>query len=322
VAVRAAGVNPIDWKRRSGLTPPGQPVTGFPVVFGNEVAGVVTRVGDGVTGWAPGDEVLGNPLDGGYAEYALLPAATAAHKPATLPFVVAATLPVAAATACDALHQLALPPGAVLLITGVAGGVGTFAAQLARHRGVTVLGTAADSRRDYAESLGARHVGRDPATLADRVAAVAPDGPDAVLDLAGGPLLEAAAALLAGRGKLVSAADRAGVTRLGGAPVARRRGTAVLDLAGGPLLEAAAALLAGRGKLVSAADRAGVTRLGGAPVARRRGTAVLDEVAALAAEGVLRPHVAASYPLGRAAEALRAAEAGLAPGKTVITVTP
>jgi NADPH:quinone reductase-like Zn-dependent oxidoreductase len=275
VAVRAAGVNPIDWKRRSGLTPPGQPVTGFPVVFGNEVAGVVTRVGDGVTGWAPGDEVLGNPLDGGYAEYALLPAATAAHKPATLPFVVAATLPVAAATACDALHQLALPPGAVLLITGVAGGVGTFAAQLARHRGVTVLGTAADSRRDYAESLGARHVGRDPATLADRVAAVAPDGPDAVL-----------------------------------------------DLAGGPLLEAAAALLAGRGKLVSAADRAGVTRLGGVPVARRRGTAVLDEVAALAAEGVLRPHVAASYPLGRAAEALRAAEAGLAPGKTVITVTP
>jgi NADPH:quinone reductase-like Zn-dependent oxidoreductase len=275
VAVRAAGVNPIDWKRRSGLTPPGQPITGFPVVFGNEVAGVVTRVGPGTPGWAPGDEVLGNPLDGGYAEYALLPAATAAHKPATLPFVLAATLPVAAATACDALHQLALPPGAVLLVTGVAGGVGTFAAQLARHHGITVLGTAADSRRDYAESLGARHVGRDPATLAERVAAVAPNGPDAVL-----------------------------------------------DLAGGPLLEAAAALLTDRGGLVSAADRAGVTRLGGVPAARRRGTAVLDEVAALAAEGVLRPHIAASYPLGRAAEALRAAEAGLAPGKTVITVTP
>ncbi|MYR63439.1 alcohol dehydrogenase catalytic domain-containing protein, partial [Streptomyces sp. SID625] len=107
VAVRAAGVNPVDWKLRDGFRRPGdtgEPV--FPIVFGSEASGVVEEVGEGVTGFAPGDEVFGNAA-GGYAQYTLLSAAVTAHKPAGLSFTDAATLPVAAATAYDGLRQLA-----------------------------------------------------------------------------------------------------------------------------------------------------------------------------------------------------------------------
>lgn len=82
VAVRAAGVNPIDWKLRSGFRRPGDTGTPeFPVVFGSEAAGVVEEVGEGVTGFAVGDAVFGNTVAGGYAEYAVLPAAVTAHVP-------------------------------------------------------------------------------------------------------------------------------------------------------------------------------------------------------------------------------------------------
>uniref|UniRef100_UPI000AB9C507 quinone oxidoreductase family protein n=1 Tax=Streptomyces acidiscabies TaxID=42234 RepID=UPI000AB9C507 len=117
IAVRAAGVNPVDWKLRAGLRRPGD--TGervFPSVLGSEASGVVTALGEGVTGFAVGDEVFGTALTGGYAEETILPVAIAAHKPAALSFADAATLPVAAATAYDGVHQLALPAGATPLI--------------------------------------------------------------------------------------------------------------------------------------------------------------------------------------------------------------
>ena len=99
VAVHAAGVNPADWKRRSGFRRPGMPEPVFPTVFGAEAAGVVEAVGAGDTGGlVPGDAVFGSPVTGGYAEYTLIPADTAA-KLAALSFTDAATLPVAAATA-------------------------------------------------------------------------------------------------------------------------------------------------------------------------------------------------------------------------------
>ena len=79
VAVRAAGVNPDDWKRRSGRRPPGVPAPELPAVLGGEVAGIVEDVGEGTEGFAPGDAVFGNPVTGGYAEYTLLPAALATH---------------------------------------------------------------------------------------------------------------------------------------------------------------------------------------------------------------------------------------------------
>ena len=109
VAVRAAGVNPADWKRRAGSRPPGVAPVQLPAVLGGEVAGVVEQVGADVTGFAVGDVVFGNPVTGGYAEYTLLPAEVTAHKPPELSFTDAATLPIAAATAYDGVQQLGLP---------------------------------------------------------------------------------------------------------------------------------------------------------------------------------------------------------------------
>jgi NADPH:quinone reductase-like Zn-dependent oxidoreductase len=228
VAVHAAGVNPVDWKRRTGYLPSGGVPQPLPALFGSEVAGVVEQVGDGVTGFGVGDAVFGNPLDGGYAEFALLNAAATAHKPAALSFVDAATLPVAAATAYDGLVQLGLPAGATLLITGVGGGVGVAAAQLAIHDGLRVIGTASAAKKQFVEALDVVHVeyGDD---VADRVAAAAPQGIDGIYDLVGGADLRAVAGLLADRSKLISGADRGAVAELGGAPVARARTSEVLD---------------------------------------------------------------------------------------------
>ncbi|MFJ3222210.1 NADP-dependent oxidoreductase [Streptomyces sp. NPDC086783] len=228
VAVRAAGVNPVDFKQRTGYRRPGGPARELPAVFGNEAAGVVVETGPGVTGFAVGDEVFGNPVDGAYAEYAVLPVAVTAHKPAALSFTDAAVLPVAAATAYDGLRQLGLAPGETLLVTGAGGGVGVAALQLARAFGLRAVGVASEGKKDFVESLGAVHVPSGPG-LAERVRAAAPDGIDAVFDLVGGEALEAAATLLPDASKLITGADRETVARLGGAAVARARTAAVLD---------------------------------------------------------------------------------------------
>lgn len=230
VAVRAAGVNPVDWKLRAGKRRPGSPPVEFPEVLGSEVAGVVEAVGADVEGFAVGDAVFGNPDTGGYAEHTLLPASLAAHKPAGLTFAEAAALPVAVATAYDGVRQLDLPAGATLLITGVGGGVGVAAAQLARHFGVRVVGTASAGKKDFVGSLGVVHVPPGP-DLADRVRAAAPGGRvDAVFDLVGGEDLVTAASLLpATEGKLITAAAKETVGELGGAAVARARTSEVLD---------------------------------------------------------------------------------------------
>ncbi|GHH72746.1 NADPH:quinone reductase [Streptomyces sulfonofaciens] len=228
VAVRAAGVNPVDWKLRTGYTRPGAAPTALPAVFGSEAAGTVERIGPGVEGFTVGDAVFGSTIAGAYAEHALLPVGIAAHKPQDLSFADAAALPVAAATAYDGVRQLGLPTGATLLVTGAGGGVGVAAVQVARAQGLRVVGVASDGKKDLVTSLGAVHVVSGPG-LADRVRAAAPDGVDAVFDLVGGEVLEAAATLLGDRTKLITAADREGVARLGGSPVVRARTAAVLD---------------------------------------------------------------------------------------------
>ncbi|MFF1374808.1 NADP-dependent oxidoreductase [Streptomyces sp. NPDC058308] len=229
VAVRAAGVNPVDWKLRAGKRRPGQaPMTG-PEVLGSEVAGTVERVGAGVEGFVPGDPVFGNPVTGGYAEFTLIPAGIAAHKPGPLSFADAAVLPVAAATAYDGLRQLDLPAGSTLLVTGAGGGVGVAATQIARHFGLRVVGTASTGKKEFVESLGAVHVPPGP-RLAERIREAAPDHRvDAVFDLVGGADLAGLAELLTDRGKLITAAAKETVAELGGAPVARARTAAVLD---------------------------------------------------------------------------------------------
>lgn len=227
IAVRAAGVNPVDWKLRTGYTRPGSEPQPFPTVLGSEAAGVVVAVGPDVEGFEVGDQVYGSPVTGGYAEYTLLPAAVTAHKPAGLSFTDAAALPVAAATAYDGLRQLAPAAGSTLLVTGAGGGVGNAAVQLAHHAGVKVVAVAGAAKKDFVESLGGVHV-ESGASLAERVRAAAPDGVDAVFDLVGGDTLREAASLLADPAALISAADKALALELGGAAVVRARTSAVL----------------------------------------------------------------------------------------------
>ncbi|MGW2613759.1 NADP-dependent oxidoreductase [Streptomyces sp. NPDC001500] len=227
VAVRAAGVNPVDWKQRTGFRRPGESGV-FPVVLGNEASGVVAETGADVTGFAPGDEVFGSAVAGGYAEYALLASAVTAHKPAELSFTDAAALPVAAATAYDGVRQLGLPAGATLLVTGAGGGVGVAVAQIARALGVRVVGVASAGKKDLLESLGAAHVPSGPGWT-DAVRAAVPDGVDGVYDLVGGQVLHEAAALVRDPARLITAgAPAEEVRRLGGARVARARDAAVL----------------------------------------------------------------------------------------------
>ncbi|WP_234539968.1 NADP-dependent oxidoreductase [Streptomyces shenzhenensis] len=229
IAVRAAGVNPVDWKLRGGFRRPGQSEARFPAVLGSEAAGVVEEIGAGVTGFSVGDEVFGNTPHGAFAEYALLAASATAHKPAALSFTDAATLPVAAATAFDGVRQLDLPEGATLLVTGAGGGVGVAALQIARAWGLRVVGVASAAKKDLVESLGAVHVPSGPG-LADRVRAAAPEGVDGVYDLVGGEVLTEAAGLLADRTRLITAgAPPQTVAALGGARVERARTAAVLD---------------------------------------------------------------------------------------------
>ncbi|MGX1472282.1 UNVERIFIED_CONTAM: NADPH:quinone reductase-like Zn-dependent oxidoreductase [Streptomyces canus] len=230
VAVRAAGVNPVDWKIRSGHRRPGDSGDrAFPAVLGSEVSGVVAELGEDVEGFAVGDEVFGNTLSGGYAEYTLVPVVIAAHKPAELSHVAAATLPVAAATAYDGVRQLDLPRGATLLVTGAGGGVGAAAVQIARAFGLRVVGVASEGKKDFVESLGAEHVSSGPA-WAERARAAAPDGIDGVYDLVGGEVLAEAAELLTDRTRLITAgAPEEDVRRLGGTRVTRARNAAVLE---------------------------------------------------------------------------------------------
>ncbi|MES5820199.1 NADP-dependent oxidoreductase [Streptomyces sp. RG80] len=227
IAVRAAGVNPVDWKQRTGYRRPGETDTrDFPAFFGNEVSGVVEELGEGVADFAVGEAVFGRPVVGGYSEYALLSVDLIARKPAGLSFADAATLPVAAVTAYDGIRQLDLPAGATLLVTGAGGGVGVAAVQIARAFGLKVVGVASEGKRDFLESLGAVHVASGPGWV-ERARAAAPDG---VYDLVGGEVLAEAATLLDDRTRLITAGAPAEVVeRLGGARVTRFRTSERLD---------------------------------------------------------------------------------------------
>ncbi|MFI6444080.1 NADP-dependent oxidoreductase [Kitasatospora sp. NPDC050543] len=183
IAVRAIGVNPLDSKVRRGAMKEMFPVT-FPHVPGYEAAGVVEAVGAGVTDVRAGDDVVGPTIGGAYAEHALLDAQRLAVKPASLSWEQAAALPVALETSWRALEALAVPAGGTLLVHGAAGGVGTVLLQLARARGIRVIGTAGEGNHAHLRRLGAVPVAYGEG-LADRVRAVAPEGIDAALDAAG-----------------------------------------------------------------------------------------------------------------------------------------
>ncbi|MGW1816322.1 NADP-dependent oxidoreductase [Streptomyces sp. NPDC002125] len=188
VAVRAAGVNPVDYKIRNGWMEAAFP-TPLPATPGSEFAGVVDETGEGVTEFAVGDEVLGRSATGAYAEYVLADVGSVAPKPEALGWAEAAALPVATATAARVLDELAVAEGETLLLHGASGAVGSAAVQLATARGATVIGTASPANHDYLRVLGAVPVAYGHG-LVERVREAAPQGVDAVFDAAGKGALE------------------------------------------------------------------------------------------------------------------------------------
>jgi NADPH:quinone reductase-like Zn-dependent oxidoreductase len=200
VAVRAAGVNPIDWKLVSGMMggPPERPK-----VPGVDAAGVVDEIGDGVTGVAIGDAVFGH-AQGSAAEYAVLTAW--APTPDGVPAEVAGGLPVAGETAVRVLDLLDLSPGETVVVDGASGGVGSVTVQVAVSRGLRVIGTAGEANQEFVRSLGALPTTHG-AGLADRVRALAPDGVDGGVDTAGKGSVRDLVELTGDPAKVVTIAD-------------------------------------------------------------------------------------------------------------------
>ncbi len=219
VRVRAASVNPVDWKVVEGRLDGGFAVH-FPLVPGWDVSGVVEAAGPAVHDYAVGDEVIGYARrddigQGTYAELVAAPVRTLAPKPTSVGFGAAAALPLAGLTAYQSIRLAEVAAGETVLVHNAAGGVGGFAVQLAAAHGARVIGTASERNHDYVRALGCEPVAYGDG-LVDRVRGVAPRGVDVVLDFIGGDALEASTAVLAPGGRLVSIIDAARVSELGG----------------------------------------------------------------------------------------------------------
>ena len=227
IRVKAAGVQPFDCATRRGDFARYNPLS-FPVRLGNEAAGVVDQVGPGVTGFRAGDEVIAFLTMEGYADTVVVAVDQVGRKPAGMPWDQAGVLTASGQTAYTALDELAVREGDTLLVHAAAGGVGSFAVQLARARGATVIGTASERNHGYLESLGAIPVSYGPG-LADRVRAAAPGGVDAVLDAIGGEALDVSVALLGRTERIVTIADWSAEARLGVRRIGTQRSVAKLD---------------------------------------------------------------------------------------------
>ncbi|MGI5205839.1 NADP-dependent oxidoreductase [Spirillospora sp. CA-108201] len=246
---------------------------------GWDVAGAVDAVGEGVTRFAAGDEVIGlkDRLDvplGAYAEAIVLDADAVAPAPRSVPAVEAATIPLNGLTAWQALDLLDLPSGAALLVTGAAGAVGGYAVELAAHRGLRVVATASASDEALVRGFGAEMFVPRGAHLGDAVRALVPGGVDGALDAA---LLSVAALDAVRNGGTFAAVNGGPATPL---PL---RGTAVHNV----WIHADAAQLA--------------------------------ELATLADKGHLTPRVADTLPLAEAPKAHAQLETGGLRGRLVLS---
>ncbi|WP_028061962.1 NADP-dependent oxidoreductase [Solirubrobacter soli] len=210
VRVRAASLNPVDYKVREGKLAGLFPFH-FPVILGWDAAGVVEKVGPAVTWFAPGDPVYGycrrqDLQYGTYAEFTSVPEGFLAHMPPELTFEEAAALPLAGLTAHQSLERLGLRGGEWLFVTGGAGGVGHLAIQLALARGARVIATGSEASFDFIQSLGAEPVDYDGDVAAKVRELTDGGGADAAFDLFGGDGLEQAFGALRHGGRLVSIA--------------------------------------------------------------------------------------------------------------------
>jgi NADPH:quinone reductase len=283
IQVRAAGVNPVDWKQYSGRM--GSDPARLPLRLGAEAAGVVTAVGpaaaspDAAGPVQVGDEVIAFRAPGAYAAELVVPVDALVPKPATLDWAPASGLMLTGVTAWHALAATDVHQGDTVLMHGAAGGVGLTAIQLAVRRGATVIATASPPRHEFLRELGALPVAYGDG-LDGRVRAAAPGGVDVALDLVGtDEALDVSLDLVADRSRIATIvvtprAREAGIKLLGGAP-------------------------------------------GADPGTEIRLPARLD-LAKLAGDGALRVFVAHTYPLAQAADAHRASMAGHTPGKIIL----
>ncbi len=287
VQVKAAGVNPIDWKLYSGAfhrvddkhkDEAGVDTESLPKI-GLECAGVVTAIGADVTDAQVGDEVIVYPVTAAYADYVVASTTSLIPKPSALDWPQAGALMLTGATATHALHAAGVQPDDTVLIHGGSGGVGLIAVQLAVSLGATVIATAAEANHDLLRSLGATPVTYGDGLLA-RVKAAAPQGVTAALDLIGtDEALDTSLALVKAPARIASIA---------GGPRRAQEGAKILGNAPG-------------------ADMGTDIRQAARP-----------DLAAKAGAGQLHVIIDTTYPLDRAADAHRAGIAGHAPGKLVL----
>lgn len=302
VRVHAAGVNQLDVKLAEGEF---RPILRYelPLMLGHDVAGVVESVGSAVTRFAVGDEVFARPADhriGTFAERIVIAEADAARKPATLSMVEAASMPLVALTAWQALVERAqVGPGTRVLIHGGSGGFGSLAIQLARHLGAHVVTTASAAHVDWLRTIGAHDV-IDYRTQ-DFEAEVADI--DVVIDGIGGANLERSLRVL-------------------------RPGGLAIGIAGPP--DPAFARSAGLGvglqlatRVISAKVRRQARRLGVrySFLFMRAEGHQLAEIGALVDAGALRPVVDRVFPFAQTPAALDAVRRGGGRGKVVVDVT-
>lgn len=226
VRVKVAGVLPYDTGVRTGLLPVGRTRT-FPQVPGNEFAGIIDEIGDGVGSFSLGDEVLGFTLLNSYAEYVVVSAEQIVIKPEMMPWEVAGGFSGNGQGAHLALQELGIRRGDTLLIHAAAGGLGTFSIQLAQAWGAAhIIGTASEGNHDYLRSLGAVPV-RYGDGLVERVLAAAPQGVDAALDAAGPEALRASVELVKDKNRIrtmvaFGLADELGIPQVRGTRTAAR----------------------------------------------------------------------------------------------------
>ena len=225
VRVKGAGVNPVDWKIREGRLKDLFPHR-FPLIPGWDAAGIVEKIGPGVTRFRVGDEIFAycrKPVvqGGAYAEYIALKEEHMAVKPRNTTFTEAAGIPLTALTAYQALVDAAgARSGERVLIHAAAGGVGGFGVQIAKDRGALVWGTAGSRNEDYVRSLGAERVidyGRDDFRKVLRSAY--PEGVDVVFDCVGGDVLKKSVEIVRKGGRLISIVDSLDERSLGRADI-------------------------------------------------------------------------------------------------------